>query len=348
MPTIYDFDELSLEGLEIGAISLTAERLSCDFGSGYGASAVVGHSSGLWEWTIESDCLPDDDSYNNLIGGLPRFDYYKQFYLDHTLGNQDVFEIDFRNRKYHASFVENSISGEMLTYDVFSLAGVKLRQRRVPGIYYRSDGSVFHPEELVDSFWGWYTGEYFEIDVRSLYSVASTHDLNINGNVTNSGGTQNGYETMSFNAGATNTGYLNHASTPILYNAFFVMKVREATFSNYAGILTGDTAASSVAMASGDSGTTKFYDHALGVTYRKNGVAYASANMQAPINVHGVCHFRAAAGIGLINVQIGKDRDFAGRFAEMDVGEIILCNTLLSTTDAADLEQYLIGKWGIT
>lgn len=146
MPTIEDYVELNLAGMEIGAIEWKGERLTADFGSGYGASAVVGHASGLWGWEIMSDCLPDDEDYQNEIGGLPRFEYYFNFIRDHITGDTDIFEIDFRGRKFHASFEENSISGEMLTYDLFSLSGVKLKQRRVPGIYYRSDGSVFHPE----------------------------------------------------------------------------------------------------------------------------------------------------------------------------------------------------------
>lgn len=340
MPTIYQFDELSLEGMEIGAISLTAERLSCDFGSGYGESAVVGHTSGLWGWDISSDCLPDDDAYLNEINGKPRAQYYFDFYLEHTLGDQDVFEIEFRNRKYHASFAENSISGEMLTYDIFSLAGVRLKQRRVPGIYYRSDGSVFHPEELIDSFFGWYGSNG---DDQFFQDATGVWDLVPNGNITTS--TYNSLPIVQLNVGATNTGYYNAPpSGPVIKHAFFVMKMRETTFSNFAGIL---TAATGTAMVTGDSGTTKFYNQAAGTLYRKNGVDFLESNQQAPMNVWALCHWKNTAGIGLTDFQIGKDRNFAGRFAEMDIGEVILCDTLLSSTDAADLENYLMNRWGL-
>lgn len=191
--------------------------------------------------------------------------------------------------------------------------------------------------------WAWYNGVNGDVDISN-----SGHDFSVVGNVSLSGTTQNGHEVFRFNVGATNTGYLTTSATPVLKHAFFAMQMREATFSNYAGIITGDTAAGSVAMASGDSGTTKFYDHALGVSYRKNGVAFADANMQAPMNTFGICHWYKSAGIGLINAQIGKDRDFAGRFAEMNVGEIILCDEEIPATDYADLEQFLINKWGVT
>lgn len=146
MPTISDYDELDLTGLEIGAISLKVERLTCDFGSGYGASASVGTGSGLWGWELSSEVVTDDDSYNDLIESVPSFQYYEQFFRDHTEGDAgDLFVIDFRGQKFLASFDTDSIGGEMHTYDLFSLDGVKVKMRRTAGMDFNADGSITVP-----------------------------------------------------------------------------------------------------------------------------------------------------------------------------------------------------------
>lgn len=49
-----------------------------------------------------------------------------------------VFIIDFRGKKYHASFVDTKVSFEVFTYDLFA-GGVDIKQRKVSGITYNSD-----------------------------------------------------------------------------------------------------------------------------------------------------------------------------------------------------------------
>lgn len=341
MPYITDITELDLTGMDITAYEWKGERLSCEYGAGYGDSAVVGPTSGLWGWEISSDCLPDASSYKNLINGLPRMQYYQEFIRDHITGDEEIFVIDFRGHKFHASFVENSISGAMHSYDVFGMEGVKIKQRRVAGYSYRvSDGSIFDPTCINDSIWGWFNPN---LDGATIDLSGDGNDLSVNGDATGLGTTANGLGTNRMN-GTTNDGYLNTTADPVIYNAFFVMQMRETTFSNYAGILTAD---SGTAFVTGDSGTTKFYNQLLSIVYTKNGVSFAESNQQAPMNQFAVCHWKRTAGVGLTNLQIGKDRGFAGRFAEMDWGEIILCDVLLSDDDATDLENFLMRHWGI-
>ncbi|MBV9214823.1 MAG: hypothetical protein JO053_01495 [Acidobacteria bacterium] len=134
--------ELDLSGLEIESYSWQGDRLRVKYGGGYGDAAVVGPAHGLWGWTVVSDCLPDAAGYNNLVGGLPRMQYYQQFIRDHITGDTEIFIIDFRGKKFHASFVENSITGAMHSYDVFGMEGVQIEMRRIPGASYNSDGSI--------------------------------------------------------------------------------------------------------------------------------------------------------------------------------------------------------------
>lgn len=136
-------DLLDLTGLEITPVSLTIERLTCDFGSGYGESASIGTGSGLWGWELSAEVLTDAAAYHDLIATLPSFQYYINFYLDHTEGTAgEIFRIDFRGKQYHASFADESISGTMETYDLFTLSGVKLKMRRMFGVTYNADGSI--------------------------------------------------------------------------------------------------------------------------------------------------------------------------------------------------------------
>lgn len=160
--------------MEIDPIGWSGEIIRHKFGSGYGVKTVVGDPAGLWGWVIASDALVDDAAYNDQIGGKPSFQYYFDFIKDHTTGDRDVFIIDFRGRKYHASFAEASIEGVMHTYDLFGLSGVRIEMRRVDGIHYRSDGSIFYPTE-VPGIYSWHVGYDFP------GGMASWTDLSGNG-----------------------------------------------------------------------------------------------------------------------------------------------------------------------
>ena len=158
----------------------------------------------------------------------------------------------------------------------------------------------------------------------------------------------NGHKIKRF-SNTTNDGIVQRSGGYAdIYEAFIVMKMREAAFSNAAGIFTGRGGADpQVLLAS--SGTTKFANPSLsGYTYRKNGVEYAQSDLQAPMNAWGIVHVRYTTGWEFANgIQFGKDRTTAGTFAEMDVAEIVLCNQLLPTWMAREATEALIVKYGI-
>lgn len=351
MSDFLSYDELSLAGLEIEPVDLRVERLTAKFGGGYGASAAVGHESGLWGWELGAEVLADDTSYQDQIGGLPSFEYYRQFFLDHTVGAAgEIFQIDFRGRKFHCSFADDAISGSMLTYDLFSLAGVRLEMRRVPGIYYLEDGSIFDPRDVA-GLWGWWRGE--DWDSGDLVDLSGNgHNLDGTGDVLEVAAVQNGRPVARLNSVA-NTGFVTNNQSVRIYAGLIVLKMREATFSNAAGVLTG-LGGASTKILEGTSAGTKFVDQGFGGTfaYKKDGTTYAESNMLAPMNTFGIVSFTSSDGIELDGLQFGKSRTTAGTFAEADIGEILLYGTaplaspqLPSATDMTNLIAFLRRGW---
>jgi hypothetical protein len=136
--------ELDLNGLNIDQVKWRGDVLRANFGGGYGAAAVVGPTAGLHEWELsDGGVSPDRDDADHLpIDGVSRFEYYYEFFKDHTTGTEEVFIIEWRGKKWHASFSDPDLSAEQMTSDLFGITGVRIRQRRVAGIIYNDDGSI--------------------------------------------------------------------------------------------------------------------------------------------------------------------------------------------------------------
>lgn len=331
MPLFDDYDELNLTGIEIEPVELRVERLKASFGGGYGANASVGSSHGLWGWEIGSECLPDDADYQDLIAGVPRFQYYKDFFLDHTVGDSnEVFAIDFRGRKFHCSFADDSISGVMHSYDLFSLSGIKLEMRKVPGIYYRDDGSVFDPREIT-GLWGWYRSE--DWDAGDLTDLSGNlHHLDGNGVITLVADARNDRDIVRLSS----TGFFTNTASVRVYAALIALKLPNSTFSSAAGVLTG-LGGSSERILIGTNAATKFANRSFGGTfqYKKDGTTYAESDEQAPMSAWGVVSVTSTGGIELDGLQFGKNRTTAATFAEADIGEILVYGTAPLATPIA-------------
>jgi hypothetical protein len=134
--------ELSLQGMDFDTVDLEVSVLKANFGEGFGAGALVGSSAGLQRWKLSSGSLPGDAAkYGSLIDSKARFDYYWDFFKARMAEGDGVFIVDFRGKKFHASFAETKFSFEVFTYDLFG-GGIEIRQRRVSGFTYNSDGSI--------------------------------------------------------------------------------------------------------------------------------------------------------------------------------------------------------------
>lgn len=162
-------------------------------------------------------------------------------------------------------------------------------------------------------------------------------------------GTLNTYPTVQFSL-TTNDGRLLSAMSPataVIREVFIVMKMREATFSDFSGIITGPDVALTPTLI-GDSGETKFFDTGItGLEYRLDNTLYATNDMQAPMNVWGIVHLRYPAGWGFTEVQFGHDRDFVGRFAEVDMAEVMMFSALQPAATVDQIYEYLTTKYNL-
>lgn len=196
--------------------------------------------------------------------------------------------------------------------------------------------TVFDPRKF-DSLFSW-IGR-----VNSDYFVDVVEDNSGNGlsfayynDVTPNGTVQNGLKTQRFNAVAGD-GLMVQAGTVTIYDAIFVLKINEATFSNDAGILTNNDAIQHLV---GDTGTTKFQDLGFGGDYefRKDGVLYAENNQQAPMNAFSIIHCRWKGGITMGVIQVGLNLNLVGTYGKFDLGEMAVFN---APTPMNELNEYI-------
>jgi hypothetical protein len=346
MPDLASFEILSLDGMDYEDFDWKTEGIDYDFGDGYGASITTSSPGGLHGWRIFSGCLPNDEAYSNLINGLPRWQYYFEFFQRHRGGGKRVFEINFGGKRYHASFVDRVINPKVFSYDLFGDCTLAIKQQKVPGIFYNADNSIAAVANL-PGVYSHHTADTFSLTGTAWLNNLDTGNSPLSayeGDVMKVEDVQNDLPVVRFNSIAAD-GYVKGEETPVLKEMVFVMKVREATWSNFGGVLTDDDA---VSVLFGDTGTTQFFDSAIAnFQYRLNGVTLTQALATSPMNVFGIVHARSTTGITLENLQVGKHTDEAGRFAKIDVGEIIFGEDTWTEQEITDLTAYLTDRWGL-
>lgn len=343
-----DILELDLTGMNIDAVSHKYSVLEAQFGDGRSDGVRVGDAGGTQSFRLSAGVLPDDAALGSLINGVPRFEYYYEFYKARMRAGNQAFAITHRGRKYHVKFETTDFSYEVFTADLFQ-AGIALRQARVQGIYYTDDGYAYDPTDVASLWGGWMPSGF--VTISDLWNgEIGSRVLNMVDDVEELSADQNGLNVLALSQ-TTNDGMLqNIAIGTTIYDVMMVMKMREATFSNNCGILTGDGGSDPQCLL-GSSGTTKFQDLSLGGTYsyRLNGTQYAANNQQAPMNEYGVVHIRYTTGWNLAGgFQFGKNRTTGSTFAEANFGEIWMSSTALTAAEYTDLQRYLTIKWRIT
>lgn len=346
MPALDTFEELSLVGLEIDGISWRGERLTADYGSGYGDEAATGAESGLWGWELSSEALPDDEDYGNLINGMPRFEYYRDFIQRHTTGTTAIFRIEFRGKYYHASFAEPEWAGEMHTIDLFSMDGVAVKMRRVRGHAYDSDGAVIQPYMMLDSQDLIDIEGYADNDIAYQWTDNYTPERVASsfGSPTLQTNEINTYPVARFDGVDDYLAY-PAGETFTLYDIFIVVKVRSATFAADSGLVSSEVADLLV----GDSGTTKFTD--LSITnyeYRKNGTLFADNDQQAPMNAFGVIHLRFADGASFPTGVLNLASDTAGSvFCPVDIAAVRAYDTAVPSFAFPTITNFLMETYDL-
>lgn len=135
-------ETLELTGMDIDVVRWHGEIVRTRMAFGYTKKVYLGDDRGLYTWTISSGCLPDATAYGNLAGGVPRFQYYWDFFQARMAEGDGPFVFFFRGSNYHASFVDTEMTADMFTIDLFGVQGVQIRQRRLRGYTYDDDGRL--------------------------------------------------------------------------------------------------------------------------------------------------------------------------------------------------------------
>ncbi len=354
-----DFVELNMTGLNVDHVRPQRSILRANFGDGYAETARVGAVGGTRQFVVSAGVWPDDDNLLP-IGTDSWMEYYTNFFDERLDNANEPFIIEWRDRKWLVDMDESSYGVEVHTSDLFTPDGITLNLRRVSGLTHCRDGSLFDPSLITSYMWGRYRnaqdfptstpGPVGDAWVSEVDNVHGVNTLAVGGtDVISAADVLGTFDAVRFSS-TTNNGVLASGSGAItLYDAWLVMKMREATFSNTAGILTGALAPNNAALV-GASGTTKFFNFGFGssYSYEKNNVSYAESDQQAPMNAFGVVHIRKTSGFALTDLQLGADRDFAGRFAETDIIEFVPCDAAVPYYWAEAFNRWLMTYYGIS
>jgi hypothetical protein len=132
--------------MKIETVKWTGTVLRANYGGGYGDIAVIDNAAGLHMWTLKNATLPGSSSIAP-IDAKSRLDYYLDFFREHTTGATEVFILEWRGESYHASFADpdmdvTQVAFGLMDSEMYSGSGLKIKQRRVSGAIYETDGSV--------------------------------------------------------------------------------------------------------------------------------------------------------------------------------------------------------------
>ena len=326
-------------------------ELRGELGEGYSKQSRFGSAAGTKRWTVPMPTLSGGSGsevitfrgrdYNHAQYVRALFDWQKR------TGEPFAFLCPENDNYYLAEFAE---SEQSFTKKLAALYETSLNIRQV-----RRSGAFVLDLARMKGVARYYQADYFAETYADNDTIVSNWEqssggglptiLGINGNPTFQTNEQNSKPVVRLDG---TDDYFGNGADLNVKEAFVVCKYRGAAFSNYAGLLTGIANDSASALI-GDSGQTRFFNNSyasgLKFTYELNGVEHPQTNMLAPMEKFGLVRFRIESGLAFDGLQIGKDRSQPGRFGAWDIGEIVVCDALLSERDAAELTEYLMNKW---
>lgn len=325
-----------------------------DLGDGFRSQVLFGANTGLRRWNISFPSLAGSVSNTTItINGVAinpadyLWDLFCQTKVD---GAPFVIQSKKNDQYYLAEFADDELSYKSIYAKLFT-SGINLRQVRLPGV------SVFDP--MKRSWWGAY-GSFLATDTSAGFDGSFWYDESGNGHTFSTGlsldvileeNVQNGHDAIRLNSISGDSQLIYNVAGVQVQEIFFVMRMRESTFSNNAGILCPDVSGND--MLRGVTGQTKFKDEGYSsadppkyFVYSKNGIKYAEANMQAPMNSFAVLYWRLEIGAGgMTGLQIGKDRGETDSYALMDAGDLYIATSPGSRSDALEMIEHLATDW---
>jgi predicted nucleic acid-binding protein len=300
---------------------------------GFGVEVLYGADTGRRHWAIKYPSLAGSSgavsvTYRGVT--MTPAAYLWALFCDRKVDGQPIVVTSTINNQYYlAKFADRKLTYSRFLTKLFS-TGIEFKQVRIPGV------SVFD-FLLWSGDFGWYygaTGPFglaWEDHSGNDNLIGGQQGLDFVEDV------QNGLGVLRFDAVTESA--LTSDMDKTLYDALLVMQFREATFPNFMGVLSSDV--TSAAIVSNNSGT-KFFDQSFtDYEYRKNGIQYAASNQQAPMNQFALVHCHWETGRSLTNLQLGKDRDYTDRYADMDLGEVVLSFIPRPPSDIREAAEHL-------
>lgn len=335
----------SVKDAEMG---IAFSELENELGGGYYAQVLFGSENGERYWKLGLPTLTGtlDRTVTGINGEtLSWEEYIWDLFCEQKVNGTPFAYQDLRSGNYYlVRFAQKELTFQRMLVKLYT-TGLELKQWRISG------ETVYSPAELDYSI-GAYDAADFPNDVIfwpavEQNSVPAPPPVSVAQPVFTKSGdvisTTSGTLPIVRCSSTTNDGVLTSDGAVVLVReAYLLMKMREATFSNTCGILTGDAAPNNAILV-GQSGQTRFFDFGFGAdySYDLDGVSYAESNQQAPMNAWGIVHIRHVAGVTLTGVQLAADRDFAARFAEVDFAYIILSERLYPKSTQREIMEFL-------
>lgn len=332
--------------------------LNNESGGGYRSSRLLGLDTGLRSWRLTlptlagASVLPNTVTDVDGITQVSRLEYVKRLFR-HNRTTGIPFAYEWQGQYYLVDFVNHSLELERAERVEIYRTEIELRQRRMHGT------SIFQVDRLGYAYaseaWlaQWLQASSYNIDTGVW--PGSYVPPEGSGNAMGVGGiaklvaNQNGHDVVRLD-GTDDQIDVMAGDAKMIREGFIVCKFREVSFTGSFGLLTDQAAGGTIAMRT-VSGTTRFEDRGWAANtyeYRLNGTQYAANDQQAPMNKWGVVHFRYTTGWSWTSgYRIGRDRDTAGSYAPVDIGEVILCEYALPRYVSREVTEYLMTKWGL-
>lgn len=145
MPTIDDYEELDLTGLNVDHVTPMRSILTADYGHGYKDTARVGPLGGTRQFVLSAGVWPDDENVA-AIGSDSWMEYYTNFFDTRLDNANEPFVIEWRDRKWLVDLAEPQYGVEVHTSDLFTPDGITMNLRRVIDMDFDVDGSILLPD----------------------------------------------------------------------------------------------------------------------------------------------------------------------------------------------------------
>lgn len=344
MPTVNGYHlfglPLAVKELDSG---ISFSELENELGGGYYAQVLFGSENGERFWRLTLPTLTGSSMDGRTVEGinndtLTYEEYIWDLFCEQKVTGTAFAYQDTRSGQYYlARFANKELTYSRMLTKLYS-TGLELKQWRISG------KTVFEPTKITQLWGAWNPADFPDFEgvwPAHLSSVLSTPPaaLSPSGDVIS---TTSGTLPIVRLSSTTDNGKFTSGNNVTIKEAYLLMKIREATFGADDGIITG-AATPNNAFLVGKSGTNEFYNFGFTGTHTHelDGVAYTQATARAPMNAWGIVHVRNTAGVAITSLQIGADRNFAGRFAELDLAYVLIADELIPKSKQREIMEFL-------